>query len=256
MKELGGRGEAKAVTKQATLLGAPDFGNENNDSGSESKFRAMVGMDFQSLPGTKTEVERISSLLETQQWSVKKLLAQEATEEKLKGTKHEGVLHIATHGFFVADGEQGEEVMFTGDPTNASSNPLLRSGLILTGAGKSSASTGASEDGILTAYEAMTLPLDKTDIVILSACETGQGEIRNGEGVYGLQRAIMLAGANHLLMSLWKVDDNATQELMEEFYKQWMQSNNMIQSFRNAQLLIKKKYEMPQYWAGFVMVGI
>lgn len=256
LKELGGRGETKTITKQATLLGAPDFGNTNNDSGGESKFRTMVGMAFEALPGTKTEVERISTLLKTQQWSVKQLLAQEATEEKLKNTKHEGVLHIATHGFFVADGEQDEQVMFTGDPANATSNPLLRSGLVLTGAGKPSSTSGAGEDGILTAYEAMTLPLDKTDIVILSACETGQGEIRNGEGVYGLQRAIMLAGANHLLMSLWKVDDNATQELMEEFYKQWMQGNDMIQSFRNAQLLIKKKYEMPQYWAGFVMVGI
>ncbi|GCC52167.1 CHAT domain-containing protein [Chryseotalea sanaruensis] len=257
LKELGGRDQVKTLAKQATLLGAPDFGAAGkDDTNGASKFRAMVGMEFQELPGTKVEVERIATLLNAQQWNVKQLLAQEATEEKLKSIKHVGVLHIATHGFFVADGEQDEEVMFTGNPANASSNPLLRSGLILTGAGKVANTTGATEDGILTAYEAMTLPLDKTDIVILSACETGQGEIRNGEGVYGLQRAIMLAGANHLLMSLWKVDDNATQELMEEFYKQWMQSNDMIQSFRNAQLLIKKKYEMPQYWAGFVMVGI
>lgn len=256
LKELGNRSVSTTVTKQATLLGAPDFGTTNSDAGGESKFRAMVGMDFQALPGTKLEVERITTLLKAQQWNVKQLLALEATEEQLKNVKHEGVLHIATHGFFVADGEQDEEVMFTGDLANVSSNPLLRSGLILTGAGKAANAAGNKEDGILTAYEAMTLPLDKTDIVILSACETGQGEIRNGEGVYGLQRAIMLAGANHLLMSLWKVDDNATQELMEEFYKQWMQGNNMVQSFRNAQLFIKKKYEMPQYWAGFVMVGI
>lgn len=253
LKELGNRGEQTSFSKQATLLGAPDFGTSNGESKNPSKFRTMVGMDFQPLPGTKVEVERIAALLNAQQWNVKQLMAQEATEEKLKNTKHIGVLHIATHGFFVADGEHDEEVMFTTDPANVANNPLLRSGLILTGAGNP---TSTVEDGVLTAYEAMTLPLDKTDIVILSACETGQGEIRNGEGVYGLQRAIMLAGANHLLMSLWKVDDNATQELMEEFYKEWMISNNMIQSFRKAQLFIKKKYEMPQYWAGFVMVGI
>ncbi|NBP71592.1 MAG: CHAT domain-containing protein, partial [Cytophagia bacterium] len=111
LKELGTRSVSTTVTKQATLLGAPDFGTTNNDAGGESKFRAMVGMDFQALPGTKLEVERITTLLKAQQWNVKQLLALEATEEQLKNAKHEGVLHIATHGFFVADGEQDEEVM-------------------------------------------------------------------------------------------------------------------------------------------------
>ena len=184
-------------------------------------------------------------------------VSQEASEEKLKTIGNTGVLHIATHGFFIADGDGNAPVVFTENLEQIANNPLLRSGLILSGAAKGGNEADVEkEDGILTAYEAISLPLENTHLVILSACETGQGEVRNGEGVYGLQRAILLAGARHLLMSLWKVDDEATQELMTEFYKQWLSTNDIKAAYRNAQLAIKTKYEMPQYWAGFVLLGI
>jgi CHAT domain-containing protein len=201
---------------------------------------------LEDLPGTKTEVENIAVMLSAKGWQPDVLTGDDALEETLKDAFKPRVLHIATHGYFRPD-----SVM------SARTNPLLQSGLMLTGAGRtlSGDKDDKTEDGILTAYEAMNLNLDNTDLVVLSACETGLGEIRNGEGVYGLQRAFKVAGAKSIIMSLWKVNDESTQELLTTFYQFWLENGDKRAAFKKAQLSISSKYPSPYYWGAFVMVG-
>ncbi len=110
-------------------------------------------------------------------------------------------------------------------------------------------------DGLLTAYELSALDFSKTTLLAFSACETGLGEVKNGEGVYGLQRAAIIAGAKTVLMSLWTVDDQATKDLMIAFYTNLVQTKNKRQSLRTAQLQMLAKYKYPYFWAPFVMIG-
>jgi len=228
--------QSKIDNQDYVLIGNPVFGDPS----------------IAPLPGTARELEVIQTLLSS---SNTKVFSQRmATEEVLKKIESPKVLHVATHGFFL--GEVTKSNTLTLSRSVANSNPLMRSGLLLSGAGKSP-SKGLNEsisDGIFTAYEAMNLKLQNTDLVILSACETGTGEVVNGEGVYGLSRAFTIAGAQHLIMSLWKVDDQATMELMTIFYKDWLINKDLKSAFNRAQQQVKKKYKDPYYWAAFVLI--
>jgi CHAT domain-containing protein len=169
------------------------------------------------------------------------------------------VLHIATHGYFLEDVEASGSA-FGVQLENATDNPLLRSGLMLAGASKTLSgqhmpNLASNDNGILTAYEAMNMNLEGTNLIVLSACETGLGDIKAGEGVYGLQRAFLVAGADALIMSLWKVDDAATQHLMRNFYTNWIKLGNKQKAFKQAQLQLMTKYKEPFYWGAFVMMG-
>ena len=172
-----------------------------------------------------------------------------ATEETLKAISGPQLLHVATHGFFLPPAPS------TGDPSKRTSdNPLLRSGLIMTGANKLQS---IEEDGVLTALEAAGLDLWGTELVVLSACETGVGQVEAGEGVFGLRRALVIAGSESQLLSLWQVDDEATKTLMVGFYKRLLNGAERGGALRTMQLRMLREadYAHPYYWASFIPAG-
>ena len=218
------------------------------------------GGKISTLPGTKVEVERIVEISKAQNIPSDLYIELDASEENIKSLKSPDILHIATHGFFLANLPEpnDSERSFLGlSRSKYIENPLLRCGLLLAGAEQSlNGKSSQGEDGILTAQEAMNLNLDNTSLVVLSACETGLGEITNGEGVYGLQRAFRQAGAKSVLMSLWTVSDQATRDLMIFFYQNLFdKKQSRRQAFLNAQNNLRKKYPDPYYWGAFVLVG-
>ncbi len=227
---------------------------------------------FGYLKGTYDEVKGIAKELK-QKGLADQLytgaVASEAEFKKLSGTKTD-IIHIATHGFYLPVEETKREdfrlMGFDGERRNVVvNNPLLRSGLVMAGANR--AWRGDSipenwEDGILTAHEISQINLTNTELVVLSACETGLGDDGGSEGVFGLQRAFKMAGVQTIIMSLWNVDDEATSTMMQNFYNYWLAGMNKHDAFRKAQNDIrtrkdpsgKKDYSNPYYWAAFVMV--
>ena len=135
-------------------------------------------------------------------------------------------------------------------------NPLLRCGLALAGANHAnSPDSPLDDDGLLTAYEATTLQLDGTELVVLSACDSMRGLIRAGEGVIGLERAFRTAGARYILAALWPVDDIIARELMQTLYQTWLESGNLRAAYRESQIQLRERYQLPMLWGGFVLIG-
>ena len=229
-------------------------------------------MGFTPLPGTQIEADEIPALIMSKDKNKTVLTGKAATEEEIKKSKSPRIMHLATHGFFLKD----EEIALSNDTRGLSivdlgpdkgiknyakryENPLVRSGLAFAGANHASEVT-KGEDGILTALEVSGLDLYGTDLVVLSACETGVGEIKNGEGVFGLRRAFALAGAKNLMMSLWPVSDEITARQMITFYKN-LQKLPPAKALRQAQLQtikeLKAKYGFAPIvlWAPFILQG-
>lgn len=230
-----------SASPEGTLLAAKRFGLSN----------------LSKLPGTKTEVEEIARELQARNWTVEVFTHERASEAKLRALRSPRVLHIATHGFYLKDIDSDDKLFLGFENATIRQNPLLRSGLILAGAGpatEDSTHTEAADDGILTAYEASFLSLDQTELVVLSACQTGLGDDVGTEGVAGLQRSLVIAGARYVMMSLWPVDDYATQYLMTRFYKHYAAAQPVEQAFRTAQKEVREKYPHPAYWAAFVLL--
>lgn len=211
------------------------------------------------LPGTEKEITQLQFLLKQKGWDTKEYVEKTATEEKIKELNSPKIFHVATHGFYKPNDQETIQSEMESNEAQLTQNPLMRTGLLLKGAGDLLDKTDYNfnmENGILTAYEAMNLNLDKTDLVVLSACETGLGQLESGEGVYGLQRAFLVAGAKILIMSMFKVDDDATQKLMLKFYQKWLNSANIRQSFIDAKKELRTEYPEPIYWGAFMMIGL
>jgi hypothetical protein len=233
--------------KRASMFGNPNF------------YLTASSGDINSLPGTQKELTELKDLLKTKGWITNSYTEKDASEDQIKKLDNPKIFHIATHGFFSPKKELNASEELTLSESEASQNPLLRTGLLLTGAGDLLNKTSFNynlESGILTAYEAMNLNLDQTDLVVLSACETGLGELAVGEGVYGLQRAFLVAGAKTLIMSMFKVDDDATQKLMIKFYKKWLETGNKRASFVEAKKELRTEYSDPIFWGSFIMIGL
>ncbi len=181
------------------------------------------------------------------------------------------VLHLATHGFFLSDQDfkrtnalRDSWIGNSGTRWNASlpkddwENPLVRCGIALAGANHAGQITNAlAEDGLLTGLEASLLNLRGTELVILSACDSGTGEVKIGEGVMSLRRAFRIAGAQTVLASHWKVSDPATSQLMTEFIRRWHSGEPRAKAWREAQLslLHLQGYANPYFWAAFTLTG-
>ncbi|MCI0423250.1 MAG: CHAT domain-containing protein, partial [Acidobacteria bacterium] len=226
-----------------------------------TRQRVTTGTDlssvyFTSLGGTAVEAQAIKSLFPEAAVLTKGL----ATEASLKQAVAPRILHIATHGFFLEDQRvKIEAARGDGDVRGLSANvkienPLLRSGLALAGA---NLHKGSDEDGILTALEASGLNLWGTKLVVLSACDTGVGEVKTGEGVYGLRRALVLAGTEAQVMSLWPVSDYVTLELMTAYYRGLKQGQGRGKALRQVQLQMLRRpgWQHPFYWASFIQSG-
>ena len=242
---LENRSPVSNAKRDAVLMGDPVFDVDLKTP----RERSLEFSHFGGLPGTEEELRAIDKLLRERSWKTSLYLKGAATESNLKAVHSPTILHLASHGFFSSD--------IVSLNTEAKKEFLFHSGIALTGANKSisSGSTAFDNDGIVTAFEVMNLDLTNTRLVVLSACETGLGKIENGEGVFGLQRSFMQAGARNVLISLWKVDDAATRDLMIKFYGYLAEGESMHDSLKKAQSDQARIVSNPSLWGGFVLVG-
>jgi tetratricopeptide (TPR) repeat protein len=236
--------------------------------GEMSYERTLTGSTWRPLAYTQQETTDIGQMLKRAGMQVELLRQVDASEENLKragdGTRASPrVLHLATHGFFFPDPEltpSFRRALGEAEPVfKSSDNPMIRSGILLAGANYAwqhgRPSGPGREDGILTAYEISQLDLANTELVVLSACETGLGDIRGNEGVYGLQRAFKIAGARYLMMSLWQVSDMQTMLFMTTFYRHWLEGGMTIpEAFRRTQQEMRDLLDDPALWAAFILL--
>lgn len=265
--------------KTAFLLGNPTFAAKNDkestiagrtravsqmqmDTSSYDLYNPLAilrdidparGMDLKPLPGSQKEVDDLAALLKQNGWQTTLRTGTEAREEEVKTIHSPTVLHLATHGYFLSNERAGTAGL---SRETIVRNPLLRSMLFFVGAQNTldRKPLDGKEDGILTAYEVQNMNLEGTELVVLSACKTAQGKVQNGEGVYGLQRALRIAGAQCVVLSLWDVDDEVGRAFMQLFYEQWLNGKTKNEAFQMTQLAIKAHYPHPFYWAGFVLI--
>lgn len=253
------------IPHEATLYGGLRYeqGQSNHDNNALVERGMRYGVDF--LPWSSKEVENIEHALQKHHFAVSTFIDSLGSERSFRKSsgKMKGILHLSTHGFFwdKATAERRSYVGFLHSLSRLLSNEdltMARSGLFFSGANttlRGQRSLPQDNDGVLTALEISKLRMDSVRLVVLSACDTGLGDI-SGEGVYGLQRAFKVAGVQSLLMTLWPVDDAATCLLMTYFYKSLLQGTSMVDALHEAQQRLRKhkRYDDPKFWAGFILL--
>ena len=274
-------------TTAPVIVSAPDYnhpeppgsGPNASSRGTNSRGVKLADLHFSPLPGTLAEGRLIAGMLRGKGRTLLALNGAGASEQAVAGLRRPEILHLATHGFFLDDlpsgggkagPRRGVGVIARLDPGAPGrinrpppvGNPLARSGLALAGAnlGARGEKQADGTDGILTAMEVLSMDLAGTRLVVLSACETGLGDIRQGEGVYGLRRAFQEAGAAAVLSTLWQVDDAGTQAFMTRFYSRFLQGGDSRSAQGSAravqrEFIASARWRHPFYWAPFVMVG-
>ena len=258
------------------LLANPEFGQvvASTKEGDKSLYARLSGLP--ALPGALREAQTIAPLL-----GIQPLVGASAREEAVRGSAAPRILHIATHGLFLQDVQLAPPLPQSGEVRGVSLlqrerskavgvaeaarlpgalSTMNRSALVLADAARGASAQDAARDGILTADEARSLDLDGTQLVVLSACETGRGGLSAGQGVYGLRRAFLVAGAETLVTSLWRVSDAATGELMTRYYEKLLDKQkpgDRLGAMVEAMQEIRKKpgREHPYYWAPFLVIG-
>jgi CHAT domain-containing protein len=277
--------EERAAADSVVVLADPDFSAvlpappPSEGNGSVLAMRSLPGERFFAtlradlkerawaptpLPGSRQEAASIKRLLP----QAELFLGADATKQRLLQLSTPGILHLATHGFFLEDASQPSDSRAVGhfgalgeDPAEARpSDPLLRSGLVFAGASATSPSGSTStqaapESALVTALELAGLDLWGTQLVVLSACDTGRGDVKLGQGVYGLRRAFLVAGAETVVMSLWKVNDVATRELMEAYYSRLLAGQGRARALQEAMRQLRRTRPHPHYWAPFIAMG-
>lgn len=283
-RDVQGSITSELKTGPPLLMGDPDFdlqppenqyeGKRKNDNAGEDVSgracsREMRGFQFSPLPGTLKEIQMLGSLMADLEPRI--YIGPEAVENVLSDLEAPPkIIHLATHGFFLTDVDFKEFAAVSAAERGRrpaenvqTPNPLLRSGIVLAGANYSlNSNTEERSDGLVTAEKILGLRLKGSRLVVLSACETGVGDVRIGEGVFGLRRAFIQAGAESLVMSMWSVPDRETQELMVEFYRNFLvEKMSGAQALRQAALqemkIVEKRYGAanPMFWGAFIYLG-
>lgn len=251
-------------TRGLELVAQPEGRGDGLLAGKKDEGGLKLKYAPSPLAGTAQEAKAIRSLIP----SAKIITGQDATKLKLLSLQSPAVLHIATHGLFkpgpASLGTTRGLALETGlasDTTNGrQSDPLLNSMLLMTNAGRMSSKGGEGvtldPNGLVTALEMAGMNLWGTQLVVLSACESGRGQVdKLGQGVYGLRRALVVAGAETLVTSLWKVDDEVTRDMMTVYYRNLLKGQGRVEALRAAAITIRQKHPEPRHWAPFIAIG-
>ncbi|MFO0575400.1 MAG: CHAT domain-containing protein [Polyangia bacterium] len=268
------RGSLGQAAEPPFVLADPDYGlaavaaatperARTMDSKTRSLYEGLGGLT--PLAGARSEGTLLGSLLGS-----RPLLGAEATEASVRQVRAPALLHIATHGLFLGDpgvGEGRSSLLKLGRPQPAAMDQILgrskdhslsRAAVVLAGAAHAAEAPDVSVDGLLTAEEARSLNLFGTQLAVLSACDTGRGSVKAGQGVYGMRRAFFVAGAETVVMSLWPVSDPGTQSLMERYYRLLLDKRTprgRVSALSEAMKGVKTERPHPYYWAPFVAIG-